>query len=64
MVTSSAVIFLFIFFGNLAVGILSRVAEEEAIQVKKVLDHLSDTECDKIMVASAYFHGKVNRNWK
>ena len=60
MVTSTAVVFLVVSFGNFAASVLSRAAEEESIQVKKVLNHLSDTECDKIMVASTYIHGKLN----
>ena len=64
MVSSTAVVFLVVSFGNFAASVLSRAAEEESIQVKRVLNHLSDEECDKIMVASTYFHGKVNWNGK
>ena len=64
MVTSTAVVFLVLSFSNFAASVLSRVAEEESIQVKKVLNHLSDAKCDKIMVASTYFHGKVYWNGK
>ena len=60
MVTSSAFLFLIVSYGNLAARVFSRVAEDESIQVKKVLNHISDTECDKIMVAWTYFHGKIN----
>ena len=59
MVTSSAFLFLIVSYCNLAASVLSRVAEDESIRVKKVLNHLSDAECDKIMVASTYFHGKI-----
>ena len=60
MDTSSAFLFLIVSYSNLAASVLSRVAEDESIQVKNVLNHLSDTECDKIMVASTYIHGKLN----
>ena len=64
MVTSSAFLFLVVSFGNLVASVLSRAAEDESIQVKKILNHLSDIECDKIMVAWTYFHGKINGNGK
>ena len=60
MTSTCAVGFVLVYLAsNLAVGHSSEVTEEESIQVKEVLKHLSYAECDMIVVSWSAFYGKV-----
>ena len=60
MTPTCAVGFVLVYLAsNLAIGLFSEVTEEESIQVKEVLKHLSYAECDMIVVSWSAFYGKV-----